>query len=289
MRRATRGIVTGWALLRVEVGWEPPLGRLLAAIASATILSAATASMQDERIKTELFLREGVVVSQQAIPVGITRPKKLTLESDGTTAHAAWKTVDEFTPGLTHLPAGSLEMGFRDSYKHEVAAYELDKMLGLGIVPVTVERSIDGHRGSLQNWVENAMSEFQRVERGIEPPDPAAFNDEMHKIRLLHQLVSNEDYENASNVLIDPDFKLWAIDHSRAFQTRRELRQVEALVRFSEDVVEKMAALTMRDLQERLGAWLSEAQLVTLLDRRDRIMARVDELIAEKGEDAVLY
>jgi hypothetical protein len=41
------------------------------------------------------------------------------------------------------------------TYKSEIAAYQLDKVLGMNIVPLTVERKIDGEEGSLQLWVNN--------------------------------------------------------------------------------------------------------------------------------------
>ena len=44
--------------------------------------------------------------------------------------------------------------------RKEVAAYVLDRSLGLGIVPVTVEREVQGQRGVLQGrpskWVSQA-------------------------------------------------------------------------------------------------------------------------------------
>ena len=36
-----------------------------------------------------------------------------------------------------------------DHYLHEVAAYELDKILQLDMVPPSVERVIEGHQGAL--------------------------------------------------------------------------------------------------------------------------------------------
>ena len=63
------------------------------------------------------------------------------------------------------------EFVFQDSYKTEIAAYEIDKMLGSGMVPATVERVIDNRRGSLQLWVDVLMSEEERLKNRITPPD----------------------------------------------------------------------------------------------------------------------
>ena len=42
-------------------------------------------------------------------------------------------------------------------------------------------------------------------------------------------------------------------------------------------------------LTERLGAWLTPMQIEALLARRDLIITRADELVAERGQGAVLY
>ena len=58
----------------------------------------------------------------------------------------AWRT----------LPPG-IYRGFRESYKSEIAAYELDKLLKMDMVPPTVERQIDGSNGAAQQWVEHVV------------------------------------------------------------------------------------------------------------------------------------
>lgn len=118
------------------------------------------------------FLRTARVVGREPIGEGVTLPERLTL-CDGTrTLYGAWKTIDAHMPGMVRMERGGWEFDFRDSWKSEVAAYELDKLLGLGLVPPTVEREVEGRRGSLQIWVEGAMTEKKRRERGLEPRGP---------------------------------------------------------------------------------------------------------------------
>ena len=54
------------------------------------------------------------------------------------------------------LPPG-VYRGFRESYKAEIAAYEVDKLLKMDMVPPTVERQLEGHNGAAQLWVENIV------------------------------------------------------------------------------------------------------------------------------------
>ena len=148
----------------------------------------------------ETFLRTARVLDRTPIGTGITRPDRVTLTDGKRTHRGVWKTINERRMGLQRLDRGGYEFDFRDSWKSEVAAYELDKLIGLGLVPPTVERRVAGRTGSLQMWVEAAMTEDDRKRRGLEAPDAAAWNAQMHKVRLLHQLTYNTDYRNVRNV-----------------------------------------------------------------------------------------
>ena len=237
----------------------------------------------------ETFLRTADVVSKKALGLGITHSDQYTL-SDGTrTAKAVWKTIDEFKRGVTHLEGGGLIVDFADSWKHEVASYELDKLIGLELVPPTVERKFGRTVGSLQMWVEGAMTEADRKQKKIEPPDPRAWNEQMYKVRLLHQLTYDTDSRNINNVLLDPSFRVYAIDFSRAFMAYDDLRSKEELTRFSRSVLEALKALDRPTLDAKLGRWLTGAQIDCILKRRDKILALAAQRVREQGEAAVLY
>jgi hypothetical protein len=237
----------------------------------------------------ETFLKTAEVVRKKGLSLGITNSDQYTL-SDGTrTCKAVWKTIDEFKRGVSSLEGGGVIVDFSDSWKHEVAAYELDKLIGLGLVPPTVERSFGRTTGSLQMWVEGAMDESQRKQKKVAPPDPRAWNEQMYKVRLLHQLSYNTDYRNIRNVLIDKTFRVYAIDSSRAFAVYDDLRSENELLRFSRTVLEGLKTLDRPTLDARLGRWLNGPQIQTLLKRRDKILALAERRVQEQGEAAVLY
>ena len=239
--------------------------------------------------EAENFLRTARVVLKEPLGTGITHSERLTLEDGSRKARAIWKTINEHKQGLQKLENGSTEFDFRDSYKAEIAAYELDKLLGLDIVPPTVERRIDGRVGSVQLWVEHAMTQADRKQKGLEPPDVELWNQQMHKVRLLHQLTYNTDHQNIRNVLLDPSFRVYAVDSSRAFHVQVDLLVAGDLVRFPRSVVARMEALDKATLQEHLGRWLGGMQIDGLLARRDKILAIVKQRVAEKGEAETLY
>jgi hypothetical protein len=238
--------------------------------------------------EAEEFLRTARVVDREGIGKGVTRPEKLTLTDDKRTLHAVWKTIDIHKPGQQRMERG-WEFDFRDSWKSEVAAYELDKLLGLNLVPPTVERHIEGRVGSLQLWVEQAMTEDDRAKRKLEPPHLPRWNNQLHNVRLLHQLTYNTDFQNIRNVLIDPTFRVYAIDSSRAFRIQTQLMVPDDLQCFSRSVLEKLRALDLPLLEEKLGPWMDKLQLEGLLARRDAILALVEKRIKQKGEGVVLF
>ena len=266
------------------------------AVAACLWLPAAAAAHADDPFglplhgdAAEAFLKTAAVTKTKSLAVGVTRSHQLTLNDGTRSAHAVWKTIDESLPGVTPLPGGGFVVDLADSWKHEVASYELDKLLGTGLVPPTVERTLEHVQGSLQLWVEKAMTEADRKDRRITPPDAEAWNRQMYGVRLLHQLTSNTDARNIRNVLMDPTFRIYAVDFSRAFATYEVLRSEAELQRFPRGALERLRALDRPTLDARLGTWLNGRQIASLLKRRDRILALADRLLAERGEEQVLF
>ncbi len=237
----------------------------------------------------ETFLRTAKVVRHRPLHTGVTGSEQLTL-TDGTAIHrAVWKTINEFHPGLTSFEGGGTILDYEDSYRFEIAAYELDKLLGFELVPPTVERVLGNKTGSLQMWVEGAITEWDRKQRGLTPPDHEQWNRQIHAVRLLQQLSFDWDAQNIHNVLVDDSFRVYAIDFSRSFAVYEKVRQEKLLERFPRARLEAMKALDEPTVAAKLGRWISRPQIRTLLKRRDQILAIAARRVAEKGEDAVLY
>ena len=272
------------------IGLGLTLGLLLASPAPAQ--DGKSYGLLLEGPEAEEFLRTARVVAREEIPEGVTDPERLTLTDGTRTLRATWKTVDEHQPGIWRGERGGYEFDFRDSWKHEVAAYELDKILGLGLVPPTVERRIDGRRGSLQLWVEGVMGENDRQDRQIEPKGPRdriRWHNQVHCVRLFHQLTYNTDHTNARNVLVAPDFQMWVIDASRAFRIQQELLAPDDLECFSRAALERLKALDRPLIEETMGELLDRRQVDGLLARRDKILTLVRVLLIKKGPGKVLF
>ncbi len=248
-------------------------------------VAADESTLSTEQI--EQFLLTAQVVGSRPSKKGITRPDRLTL-SDGKITHDAFfETVDERRQ-QQQLGTG-IELNFVDSYKYNIAAYRLAKMLGLDdLVPVYVERNYRGKTGSLSWMVPAQMDTADRIQKRISPPDHDAWNKQMYKVRVLNQLVYDTD-ANLTNVLITPEWKLWRIDFSRAFRLYRDLLEPKDLVRCDRQLLFRLKTLNGNELAAKTKGYLTNSEVKAVMARRDKIIAHFQKLIAEKGEDAVLY
>jgi hypothetical protein len=248
--------------------------------------TSAQPNLTEEEMRQ--FLLKAKIIKAKHTKTGVTRPWQLTL-SDGTLTHdAAYQSVDEFE-SYAKFADGSTEINFRDSYQFNIAAYELSKLLGLQhMMPVTVERKYKGKKGSFSWWIDHEMNEKERIEKNIRVPDTNAWAKQMHRLRVFYQLVYDKD-RNATNVLIDKNWKIYMIDFSRAFRLHKDLPKPEDLVLCSRPLLEKLRQLDPDEVKRVLKPYLDKGQIEALMARRDKIVSHFDELIKQKGENAVLY
>jgi hypothetical protein len=266
--------------------------RSIALIGVLALIYAFPTNAQNQENLTEeqirAFLLNAKVLRYTQSNRGVTRPYRLTL-SDGSITHdASFQSIDEYKPSIS-LDNGKTEINFRDSYKYNIAAYELAKMLGLAdMMPVTIERKWQGKIGSLSWWLPSKMDERQRIEKHIQYPDPVAWAKQWHKLMVFMQLVYDTD-RNRMNVLISEDWHLWMIDFSRAFRLYNTLEDPKSLVQCDRQLFQKLRQLDVLELKQKTKDWLSEDEIKGLMERRDKIVALFESLIAKKGENAVLY
>jgi hypothetical protein len=234
----------------------------------------------------EAFLREAKVLSIKSLNVGVTGSQRLTLGSGSIVHDAHVQGIDESKPKF-ETPMGT-ELNFRDCFKFNVAAYRLDRMLGLNMTPPSIERKWAGKSTAFTWWIPEAMMEGERKKRHLEPPDAEEFNKQMFVVRVFDQLLYNTD-RNLQNLLITPDWKLWMIDHTRCFRLRTDLASPKNLVKIDRTMLARMRELTKSGLTKELGDCLRGNEIDGLLARRDKIVAFFDAKIARDGEARVLF
>jgi len=264
----------------------PCLALLVSTFFCLNFLWADDARLTKEQIK--VFLETAKVINAKGSRKGVTHPWRLTL-SDGTITHdASFQGIDEHT-AAKKFQSGNMELGFVDSYKYNIAAYQLSELLGVDdMLPVYVERKWQGQTGSLSWWLPVKMDEAEQRDKKLAAPDTEKWNNQMYRVRVFDELVYDTD-ANLSNVLIGEDWTIWRVDFSRAFRTSKNLHDPKNLVKCDRQLFQKLRSLTPESVGEKTKNYLTKAEVNSLMARRDKIVATFQSLIAQRGEQEVLY
>jgi len=262
------------------------LACMLATTAAQVPLAPAPVTLTPAQM--EVFLLEAKVVARKVTTKGVTKPIQATLSDGAFTHDAQIQTVDE---SRTIFNAGKAsEVGFRDTYKFNIAGSRLARVLGLQNVPMSVERRIDGKTAAMTWWIDDVrMDEADRVKRRPEGWTSERISKQMHVMRIWDELIQNRD-RNQGNMLWTSDWTLWMIDHTRAFRIGDALLKPDQLTRSDRGLLERLRQLTASDMEQvARGGMLTRAEAEAVLKRRDRLVKRFDDLIAKRGETAVLF
>lgn len=240
-----------------------------------------------DRQKEQFLLNASIDVIRD-IGTGVTGSRRAEMD-DGVTRHDAHiQTIDESQARFEG--ERGVELNFTDSYKYNIAAYRLDRLLGLDMVPVSVERRVGGDRAAVTWWVDDAqMTLVDFYEDQFQPPDSLAWAGQMMHIRLFNELVYNTD-ANQGNFVIDGAWAVHMIDFTRAFRANAGLRDPTNLMnlRISRRVFDALRALELNTLDQAMGDLLTDSQIRTLLARRDLIVQDLEAQISRRGAAGVL-
>jgi len=241
------------------------------------------------RPKLEDFLRTAEIISSKDIGEGVTKPCKLDMKSGNEEHSGCWKN-----------PSG-MQKGFVEGWQYEIAAYEMDKLLGLNMIPPTVEREFNGKRGSLQFWITSEMSDLERMEQGINIPQDKleSWNKQKYLTRAFDCLIANED-RTQQNIRYKKDWRTILIDHSRSFRSSEKFQKqlvfgkngvlAQKLFRRLPWVfVENVRALNFDKIKQAVGPYLTDEEIQAVLVRKKLLLDEIEEMIEEKGEANVLY
>ena len=260
---------------------------LAAAAAPAAVRAQFLPEEIAQRTAQEEFLRTAEIVKSEPIGEGVTKPFRLYLKKDGVELSAAWKN-----------PKG-LQQGYLEGWQYEIAAYRMDKLLGLNMVPPAVERDFQGKPGALVLWAKNKYSLLKVMENNI--PIPAEARERVDNMKYLTRawdsLIANED-RTQQNVLYTEDWRTIIFDHSRAFRSSGEFA---TRLMFGRDgikvssqgapflfkrlprwLVDKIKTLTFEAIRGAVGDTLTDKEIQAILARRDL-------LLEEIPQEAVLY
>jgi len=255
----------------------------------AAAVAQLTPTELSQREDIEEWLKTGEIVGSEEIGEGVTKPYRLFLKAGEVELSGAWKN-----------PKGMLQ-GFLEGWQYEIAAYQMDKLLGLDMIPPTVERKFDKKKGSLQFWIKGTMSDLDRIENGVQMPASHIYQWENRKYlaRAFDCIIANDD-RTQENIRYTKDWRTILIDHSRAFRSTREhtknlvfgkngLKGEFLFRRLPRNFVENVKALNFDLIKDAVGIYLTKREINAILSRKDMILKEIDEMIKEQGEDSVLY
>ena len=260
---------------------------VLLATASWHLAIAEEPAVHRSRAEMEQFLLNAEVLQRKGIGQGVTNSEKALL-SDGKLQHEAHiQSID--VQNNTFTSSRGTELNFKDSYKFNIAAYRLDKIMDLNMIPVSVVRKVAGKTSAVTWWVDDKMfDDVDRKKQGIEPPNQDDWNKQMYVVRVFDQLIYNTD-RNLGNLVIDKQWRMWMIDHTRAFRLQTKLLNEKNLVMCDRKLLANMRKLDQETLEEQLLPFLTKGEVKAMLTRRDLIVRFFDNAVKEKGEGAVLY
>jgi hypothetical protein len=103
-------------------------------------------------------------------------------------------------------------------------------------------------------------------------------------MKMFDDFICNKD-RNAGNLLVDDDWNLYLIDHSRAFIGDKDL--AVKLEHVDRDLWDRIQALDEGQLTSALSKWVDKGGIRSMLARRDRMKMEIDKLVAANGEAMV--
>jgi hypothetical protein len=248
-----------------------------------------TAEEIAQREEIEVFLKKAKIVDHEKIGEGVTKPRRLYLKEGDKEMSGCWKNPEG-------LRGGALE-----GWRFEIAAYRMDKLIGLNMIPPTIERAFRLRKGSLQYWITSEMSELDRYRKDIDIPQEKleVWTKSKYIMRAFDCLIGNDD-RTKQNTRYTKDWRIILIDHSRCFRSseywtenlpfgKNGFKQKAAIRVLPRVFYEKIKALSFSKVKDAVGSLLYDSEINAVLVRRDMLVAEIDEMIAEKGADEVLY
>jgi hypothetical protein len=272
---------------------------LSAAAAVLALRAAAVAGPQykpgevAQRPAWERYLETADIVRSERLGEGVTNPWKITLENSGGEKKAVWK-------GTTGL----------QEWRFEIAAYRLDKLLGLNMLPPAVEREFNRDRGAMILWADSKTSLFKLVDdnekarkAGRQEDPPTEFLDLVgqgkYATRIWDCLIANED-RTQENILYTEDWRTLLIDHSFAFRSEGEYAQKLVYGRNGikkhengdpllinqapRALVDRIRTLDAASIKKAVGPYLTAKEIAAIISRAKILVAEIEEMAKQIGE-----
>jgi hypothetical protein len=209
-------------------------------------------SLDDDAL--ERWMAEAEVAGVEEVGDGAMKRRRATLRKDGVELRAS-------------VVAGS--------QRSELAAYRLDRLLGLGMVPVTIERVVEGRPAILQFWVDESISVREMLDKKLAPSGWCPSIPQYNLMNVFDVLAHNLG-RTADNALFTRDWMLVLTGHAQAFDTGSKEPALLSSnpVEVPPALAKRLASLDRAAFEAALGNALNRRQFDALLKRRDALLRR---------------
>lgn len=246
----------------------------ISCILLTTSLHASTTVVKNtDPSYVENFLTTGKVILIEDTELGITQPKRLTIQKNNVTMQAVFKSFStKKRSGRKQSERKTVNKS--DRFEHELAAYQLNKILDINMIPLTTKRKVNGKVGMVQLWVVNSILHRTIYKNKSNELDVCPFKEQNDIMNMFDILIYNEDRNLGNRLYTLNDCRLWMIDHSRAFRikSKKPKSHRNVKVRLSEKLAQKLIGLNEIILEEKLGRTISKLQIDYILKRRDLLI-----------------
>jgi hypothetical protein len=225
----------------------------------------------------EVFLRTAAIAGRGPGPGGRTDAWKLSLDSHGIVLEALFRYIDRRRPDP-----------LADSFRYDLAAYAVNKYLGLSYVPPIVERTVEDVPGALQAFISHARPLADLRDKKAVPPDPEAFERALADLVVFQALVY-DDCRNDKDTLVSEDGRIYHVDFSEAFAPKTGDASGCEIRRCSRLLYRRLLGWEDRTVSAYLGRYLGPEEIEALNTRRTFIVRRLRMMIKSLGEANVLF
>ena len=133
------------------------------------------------------------------------------------------------------------------------------------------------------------MSETDRERLRLQPPDLKAFLGKLDEIKVFEALLRETCLDKDDTLIQQPGWKVYRVDFAEAFEPVPRLAADCPVNRCPRRLFERLQKATRQVAEGWLKAYLSDDEIGALCERKKKIVARLEGLMAKEGERNVLY